>query len=46
VDALLVGYFDDQKLRFAGKVRAGLVRMSEGTRWKAEEPAADPLPFR
>lgn len=25
VDALLVGYFDDQKLRFAGKVRAGLV---------------------
>lgn len=25
VDALLVGYFDDQELRFAGKVRAGLV---------------------
>jgi len=25
VDALLVGYFDEQKLRFAGKVRAGLV---------------------
>lgn len=25
MDALLVGYFDDQKLRFAGKVRAGLV---------------------
>ena len=25
VDALLVGYFDDHKLRFAGKVRAGLV---------------------
>ena len=25
IDALLVGYFDDQKLRFAGKVRAGLV---------------------
>jgi bifunctional non-homologous end joining protein LigD len=25
VDALLVGYFDDQKLRFAAKVRAGLV---------------------
>lgn len=25
VDALLVGYFDDQTLKFAGKVRAGLV---------------------
>lgn len=25
VDALLVGYFDNQKLRFAGKVRGGLV---------------------
>jgi bifunctional non-homologous end joining protein LigD len=25
VDALLVGYFDEQQLRFAGKVRAGLV---------------------
>ena len=25
VDALLVGYFDDKKLRFAAKVRAGLV---------------------
>ena len=25
VDALLVGYFDDRKLRFAGRVRAGLV---------------------
>ena len=25
VDALLVGYFQDRKLRFAGKVRAGLV---------------------
>lgn len=25
LDALLVGYFDDQKLRFAAKVRAGLV---------------------
>lgn len=25
VDALLVGYYDDQKLHFAGKVRAGIV---------------------
>jgi bifunctional non-homologous end joining protein LigD len=25
VDALLIGYYDDEGLRFAGKVRAGLV---------------------
>ena len=46
VDALLVGYYDDSGLRFAGKVRAGFVPHLRREVFKALKPHhADDCPF-
>ena len=46
IDALLVGYYDDSGLRFAGKVRAGFVPHLRREVFKALKPHhADECPF-
>jgi len=46
VDALLVGYYDETGLRFAGKVRAGFVPHLRREVFKALQPRhADECPF-
>jgi bifunctional non-homologous end joining protein LigD len=38
VDALLVGYYDQKQLRFAGKVRAGMIPPVRRSLWKQLQP--------
>jgi ATP-dependent DNA ligase len=46
IDALLVGYYDDSGLRFAGKVRAGFVPHVRREAFKALKPHhVDAFPF-
>jgi ATP-dependent DNA ligase len=46
IDALLVGYYDETGLRFAGKVRAGFVPHLHREVFKALEPHhVDGCPF-